>query len=234
MLRESMRGTAPAHSTMKTPLFFILTATFMPAILPAASPPTLLDLAGVPSVAGRLSESVVIVIDAQREYVDGKLPLNQVAGALHQTQRLLERARRMHVPIIHIRQISAPGRGIFDPNEAMVQFAPEAMPLPEEPVVTKKLPNAFAGTTLDERLRPIGRKELIISGYMTHMCVSATARSALDHGYHATVIADACATRDLPAIAGKVVPAATVHEVALAELSDRFATIVPTLDVIAD
>ncbi len=219
---------------MKTPLLLVLFATVFPAFSPAASPPTLLDLAGVSAVPGRLSESVVIVIDAQREYVDGKLPLDHVAEALHQTRRLLERARRMHVPVIHIQQISAPGRGIFDPNGPMVQFAPEAMPLPGELVVTKKLPNAFAGTELDERLRGLGRKELIISGYMTHMCVSATARSALDHGFHATVIADACAPRDLPAITGKVLPAATVHEVALTELADRFATIVSTLDAIAD
>jgi hypothetical protein len=30
------------------------------------------------------------------------------------------------------------------------------------------------------------------------MCVSATVRSALDHGYASTVVAAACATRDLP------------------------------------
>lgn len=69
---------------------------------------------------------------------------------------------------------------------------------------------------------------------MTHMCVSATTRSALDHGYHVTVIADACATRDLPAVGGDAIDAATVHRVALAELADRFATIVPTLDAIPD
>ena len=33
---------------------------------------------------------------------------------------------------------------------------------------------------------------------MTNMCVSSTARAALDLGYKATVAADAAATRDLP------------------------------------
>ena len=70
-----------------------------------------------------------------------------------------------------------------------------------------------------------GRKQLILAGFMTHMCVSSTARAALDLGYRVTVVAEACGTRDLPDGRGGVVPAATIHEVALVELSDRFAVI---------
>jgi nicotinamidase-related amidase len=69
---------------------------------------------------------------------------------------------------------------------------------------------------------------LIIAGFATHMCISATTRSALDHGYVSTVVAAACATRDLPDALGKgVVPAAEVQRATLAALADRFATIVP-------
>jgi nicotinamidase-related amidase len=60
------------------------------------------------------------------------------------------------------------------------------------------------------------------------MCVSSTARAALDLGYRTTIVAAASATRDLPDGLGGVVPAATVHKVALVELSDRFAVIAPT------
>ena len=218
---------------MKSLLFPLLGATFATAATPA-QPPTLLELAGVPSRPGHLAASVVVIIDAQREYVDGRLPLAGISAALHQTQRLLARARAAHVPIVHIQQVSARGRGVFESGSPTVEFAPEAAPAAGETIITKKLPNAFVGTTLDDMLHRFGRKELIISGYMTHMCVSATARSALDHGYHATVIADACATRDLPNFDGQPVPAATVHRVALVELADRFATVVRTLDEIPD
>ncbi len=62
---------------------------------------------------------------------------------------------------------------------------------------------------------------------MTHMCISATARSALDHGYRAVVVGDATATRALPdALGGADIPAAEIHRAALAELADRFATVV--------
>ena len=38
---------------------------------------------------------------------------------------------------------------------------------------------------------------MVITGMMTHMCVDATTRAAVELGYHTTVISDATATRDL-------------------------------------
>ena len=58
------------------------------------------------------------------------------------------------------------------------------------------------------------------------MCISATARSATDHGFRATVVADACATRPLPGALGGVIPAAQVHDTALAEIADGFNVVV--------
>ncbi|MFN5528620.1 isochorismatase family protein, partial [Bradyrhizobium sp.] len=75
------------------------------------------------------------------------------------------------------------------------------------------------------RLSASGRKNLLLAGFMTHMCVSSTARAALDLGYRVTIDADSCATRDLPDGRGGMLAAALVHDVALAELSDRFAII---------
>ena len=111
-------------------------------------------------------------------------------------------------------------------------FAPEATPAAGETVVRKRLPNAFARTTLEQALQRTGRSSLIISGYMTHMCVSATARAAFDLGYRTTIIADACATRDLPDGLGGTLAASVVHRVALVELADRFSTVIATLDQI--
>ncbi|ACB73626.1 cysteine hydrolase family protein [Opitutus terrae] len=220
----------------------ILSALFATTLVPPGpaaatpiAPPTLLQLAGVRAAPGRLAESVVILIDLQRDYTAaGKLPLAGIAPALRETARLLERARAAGVPIIHIRQVSPRGRGLFETGTPGAEFASEVTPLAGEHVIEKRLPNAFAGTTLADTLAQLGRKELILAGAMTHMCVSATARSALDHGYHATVVADACATRDLPATDGGVIAAADVHRVALAELADRFATVVHTVENLPD
>ena len=94
-----------------------------------------------------------------------------------------------------------------------------------ETIVEKQLPNAFAGTRLALQLEAAAKKDIVVCGFMTHMCVSSTVRAALDLGYRTTVAASACSTRDLPDGQGGVIPASTVHSVALAELSDRFAVI---------
>jgi nicotinamidase-related amidase len=63
---------------------------------------------------------------------------------------------------------------------------------------------------------------------MTHMCVSSTARAALDLGYRTTVVSDGSATRALPSpIDGSAIPGEAVHQAALAELADRFSIVAP-------
>jgi nicotinamidase-related amidase len=96
-----------------------------------------------------------------------------------------------------------------------------------ETVLIKSLPNAFAGTALAELVRATGRREIVIAGFATHMCVSATARSALDHGFRTTVVAAATATRDLPHVSGAgITPAAVIQEGTLAAVSDRFSVVI--------
>lgn len=195
-------------------------------------PQTLLAMAGAPTHPAPLDRAILVVIDIQHEYREGRLPLDGVDAAVAEAARLLARARAAGVPVIHIVQHSPPGRGVFDETGPMVGILPEVAPLPGEPVVPKRLPNAFAGTDLADRIRALGRTEVILAGFMTHMCISATARCALDLGFRATVVAAATATRDLPDPLGGVIPAATVHRAALAELADRFATVVADADAL--
>jgi nicotinamidase-related amidase len=196
-----------------------------------AIPLTLPQIAGASHwPAATLDDSVLVIIDAQHEYVSGKLPLAGIAEAIGQCARLLAAARAAGTPVIHIVHHSAPGRPIFDPQTVFAEIVPQLTPLAVEDVIVKRLPNAFADTALEARLKAIaaatGRKVVILVGFMTHMCISATARAALDLGIAATVVATACATRDLPSPLGGVIGARIVHETALAELADRFATVV--------
>lgn len=197
-----------------------------------AQPQTLRSMAGAPSEPARLAEATVIIIDAQNEYVTGALPLPGVAEALVEIDRLLAKARDAGADIIHVKHIGAAG-GAFDPDAPRGDFAEGALPAPMETVVSKKLPNAFAGTDLADRLAATGKKKLIIAGFQTHMCISSTVRAATDAGYDSTVIASACATRDLPAADGSgAVSASDIHQITLASLADRFAVIAPNTDAI--
>ncbi len=201
---------------------------------PASAPKTLLEISGAAYPPARLAEAAVVIVDAQRVYVDGRLPLPGVGPALREIARLLDRARAAGTPVIHVVQHGRPGGAICDPQGPDVAIAAPIVPRPGEAVIVKALPNSFAGTALDETLRGTGRRHLIVAGFMTHMCVSATVRSALDHGYCCTVIAGACATRDLPDGRGGTVPADAVHRANLAALADRFARVVETADGIPD
>ncbi|RAI40905.1 cysteine hydrolase family protein [Rhodoplanes roseus] len=199
------------------------------------SPRTLLELAGVTSLPARLSETVLVVIDAQQEYVDGALPLAGVDPALAEIGRLLERARKATTPVIHVVHHGKSTSGPFAPGSRGVEIASPAAPAPGEPVIAKSLPNAFASTDLADRLHALHRSSLVLVGFMTHMCIEATARGAIDLGLKATVVAGATATRDLrDPLSGAVIPAAEVHRNALAALSDRFATIVSSCDRLDD
>lgn len=194
--------------------------------MPKMVPQTLLGISGVKPKPARLSESVVVIIDAQREYVDGKLRLDGIDASLKEASLLLERARKAGTPVIHVVHKGKKGGALFDPDGPFVEIAAPVAPRPGETIVTKALPNAFANTNLEEMLSRIGRKNLIVIGYMTHMCVSSTVRAALDRGYRTTVVERATATRDLPATDGGQVPAHTLQSASLAALADRFATVV--------
>lgn len=194
---------------------------------------TLFQLAGVAQRKPALAECAVVVIDAQREYVDGLLPLVGVEAALGAIGRLLQAARAAGAPVIHVAHKGAEGSGgPFDPKGPGFAFAAPAIPGPGEGVVEKLLPNSFAGTDLKARLDATGRKAVIFVGFMTHMCVSTTARAALELGYTSFVAADAVATRALPdPLGGPDLAAHDIHRTALAELADRFATVVTTAEI---
>jgi nicotinamidase-related amidase len=198
------------------------------------APKTLLQMAGAPAAPSTLSASALIVIDAQKEYVDGKLPLAGVGPALTEIKTLIARAREVGTPVIHIQHKGKPG-GAFGPDTPGFSIAPEAAPHAGETVIEKALPNAFANTELANAIEATGKTEVILVGFMTHMCIEATARSALDHGLRATVVAAAAATRDLPdPLTGATVSAAEIHRNALTALSDRFAIIAKDAKAISD
>ncbi len=190
------------------------------------TPRTLLDMAGASPAEVNADDSAVVMIDCQREYVDGILPLPGAEAALAECARLLALARERGLPVFHVRHKGRAG-GLFDPDGPSFAIADGAAPAAGEIIVDKSLPNAFAGTSLHEDLSGAGCKHLVVAGFMTHMCVSSTVRAALDLGYRCTVVAAACATRDLPDGSGGVVTAEALHRAELVALSDRFATIVP-------
>ena len=187
---------------------------------------TLRQIAGAPDTPSPLDKAVLVLIDLQREYTDGALRLSGVDAAVEKAAALLDLARASKVPVIHIVHHTAAGAPVFDPTGPMAEIVPAVAPRDGEPVIVKRLANAFAGTDLQRVAGDTGRAEMIVAGFMTHNCVSSTVRSAVDHGWRVTVVAWATATRDLPDGKGGVVPAADIQRGVLTGLSDSLAVVV--------
>lgn len=185
---------------------------------------TLLNLAGADLTPAKIRDACLVLIDMQNEYLNGPIAVREPDAAIANAVRLLASARQNGAPVFHIAHKGRPG-GLFDRSSERGQIVAGLPPQPGEAVVEKGPPNAFAGTDLHALLSATGRKNIILGGFMTHMCVSSTVRGALDLGYRVTIDASACGTRDLPDGRGGVVSAATLHDIALIELSDRFAII---------
>lgn len=192
-------------------------------------PKTLRDISGLSMSAPAFRDAALVLIDCQNTYRQGVMSLVGVEEALVEAQRLLARARTEGVPIFHIRHDSGPGSP-YDVSAPIGQISDEVAPRDGEPVLTKHFPNSFIQTELEQRLRDVGKTNVILAGFMTHMCVNSTARGAFNLGFRPTVVAAATATRDLPGTDGEVVAAPALQAASLAALRDLFATVVRSAD----
>lgn len=171
----------------------------------------------------------LLIIDVQNDYFPGgKYELVGVTESLAKIQIVLEKFRTMKQPIIFVKHINTRvGAIFFLPNIDGVEIRKEIEPLAEEPVIVKHAPDSFYQTELLKLLQSKSIDELVICGMMTHMCIDTTVRAAKSHGYAVTVLADACATRDLT-WEETTIPAKVVQQVYLASLNGSFAEIVDT------
>lgn len=195
---------------------------------------TLRAMAGLPGDPVRLAESALILIDCQNTYTTGVMELEGVQPALDQAAALLDRARSIGIPIVHIQHSDGPG-SLYDIEGESGAIVTRVAPRGDEPVVVKNYPNSFVHTDLNDLLTNLGVCNLVLAGFMTHMCVNSTARGAFNLGYAPTVVAAATATRALPG-AGSTsdVPAATMQSASLAAIADLFAVVVPDAAAIPD
>ncbi|WP_046315379.1 cysteine hydrolase family protein [Mycobacterium sp. UM_Kg1] len=193
---------------------------------------TLRTLTGLPTAPAALGESTLVLIDCQNTYTRGVMELDGVGDALLSTAALLDRARSAGIPVIHIQHNAGPGSP-YDIDGESGAIVSAVAPRAGEPVVVKAYPNSFVGTELNDLLRERGATNLILAGFMTHMCVNSTARGAFNLGYAPTVVASATATRALPSGEG-IVPAAAIQTASLAAIADLFAVVVPTPASIPD
>lgn len=163
---------------------------------------------------------------------DGKIRvgLDADSGArqrlLGSAAALLEGARAHALPIVHVRIAFRPDYADLLPNCEIFRNVAKIGAVPEgqwgsafydglqplagsarEFVVKHTRISAFYGTPLEETLRLLGARRLVVAGVATHSVVEGTVRHAADIGFSVMVAQDACASAD---------PA--VHEASLASM----------------
>ena len=67
---------------------------------------------------------------------------------------------------------------------------------------------------------------------MSHMCIDTTVRAAKELGFTCTLIADACATRNLKFV-NEILPAHTVHATFMAALDGMLAIVLTADDYLS-
>ena len=190
---------------------------------------TLREVTGMGFKHASLKDSALVMVDCQNTYREGVMQLTHVEPAILEAQKLLNKARTLGIPIIHIQHDAGPGTP-YDIRAEIGAIAEEVAPKNGEAVAVKQYPNAFWHTPLEAQLKSLNIEHIVLAGFMTHMCINSTARGAFNLGFKPTVVASACATRSLVGPEGKVIDAQTMHDSALAAMRDLFAVVVDDVD----
>jgi nicotinamidase-related amidase len=167
------------------------------------------------ATTAKREDAVLVVIDIQ-ERLAVTMPerdrVNVASGKLARTAAIVG------VPIVVTRQYPK-GLGDFEsPVRAAVEQAAENVPVTW---ADKMSFDCFAEPAFTEALSATGRKQLLITGMESHICVAQTTLSALELGFDVHVIADACCSRD-----------ATAHAIAMDRLRAAGAVVTTTESVL--
>lgn len=137
----------------------------------------------------------MIVVDMQRAFVEGDDAVPARQSLVPAVSEQLAHARQVGAVVVHLQNDGADGAE-DEPHswgwELMIE------PLPTEIVIRKTADDGFVGTDLHALLQQHDVAVLSVCGVMSEMCVAATARAALDHGYGVVLAHDSHATYPVP------------------------------------
>ena len=154
----------------------------------------------------------LLVIDVQREYFDGALPIRHPIGHLGSILEMMDAGKKANIPTVVIRHHQPdPESPVFRKGSDMWQLHDEVESRPRDVLIDKQLPGSFTNTPRDLFLKERSIDTVSIAGYMTQICCDTTARQAFHRGYKFEFLRDATGTLDVENKAGSVT-AEQLHE----------------------
>jgi nicotinamidase-related amidase len=148
-----------------------------------------------------MTKQALIVIDIQNDYfAEGNYPLYQTEVTTKKALKAMAAANEKNIPIIHIQHLVSPelGEGLFfyEDSEGAKIHQDIMAAAPNAPVVVKCHADCFEKTNLDNLLKELAVEEILLTGMMTHNCVTHTALSPSAVKYNPKVIEECCCTLD--------------------------------------
>jgi nicotinamidase-related amidase len=180
------------------------------------------------------SAPALILIDIQKAFEDEEYwgGTRNNPNAEINAKRLLDYWRTNNLPLFHIQHISLDPDARHGINSTGHKFMDIVEPLPGEKIIQKSVNSSFISTNLKQELDEKGIQQLVIVGLTTDHCVSTTTRMAGNYGYDTYLVSDATATFGKKGIYGEHYDGETMHRIALAQLSQEFATIISIKDLL--
>jgi nicotinamidase-related amidase len=127
--------------------------------------------------------ALLLVVDVQEKFVPAIHGIERVERNL---QGLLRLFRRFEIPVLFTEQYP---KGLGHTLPSLTAAYPSATPF-EKTHFDACLEPGFM-----ERFRLLHRKQVLIAGIESHVCVQQTARALKEHGYDLYAIADAISSR---------------------------------------
>ncbi len=139
-----------------------------------------------------IEDSIVMIIDVQEKLLNAvfnKASLEKKATTLANTAKILE------IPVIVTEQYP---KGLGATVETLREALPENTQYFEKTAFS-----ALENNDVLEALKNSGKKQVVIFGIETHICVSQTTNALIQEGFEVSVIRDACGSRsELEYLAG--------------------------------
>jgi len=131
----------------------------------------------------KLESTALIVIDMQTKLWN---VMHEKEQLLENTQKLLKGAQLLGIPIVLTEQ-NPDGLGPTIPE--LKQLIPQVNPLP------KFCFSCFQDESFARAILGLNRKQLLVCGIESHICVYQTAMDLLNQGFEVQIIADAVSSR---------------------------------------
>ncbi len=129
-------------------------------------------------------ECLFLIVDVQERLVSA-LDKDVV---VKRTSTLAKAAKILEIPVVVTEQYP---KGLGNTVELVKQNLPE-----ETPILSKTAFSAVKEAGFMDTLKSFNKKQIVISGIETHVCVHQTCADLLALGYDVYIVKDACASRN--------------------------------------